>query len=83
MGKEFQFPFPQDFYGNPMGIPMGIPIWESYRNSHVEMLWEFPRGNPMGIPNPIGYLIRFTFDFEWLHNDAIIIYTFLCNHNIF
>ena len=40
------------------------------------ILWEFPRGNP------IGDLIRYTFDFEWLHNDAINIYTFLCNYNI-
>ena len=32
--------------------------------------------------NPIGDLIRYTLDFEWLHNDTIIIYTFICNYNI-
>ena len=40
------------------------------------ILWEFQRGNP------IGDLIRYTFDSECLHNDAINIYTFLCNYNI-
>ena len=32
---------------------MGIPKWESYGDSHVGILWEFPWescGNPVGIP---------------------------------
>ena len=61
-------------------------MWESGGNSRI--LCEFPCGNPMGIlwefqrGNPIGDLIRYPFDFECLHNDAINIYTFLCNYNI-
>ena len=77
---------------NRVAVGMGMGI--------VVILWEFPRGNPVGIPtweccgNPMGILleflrgnsirdlIRYPFDFECLHNDAINIYTFLCNYNI-
>ena len=53
-------------------------------NSHMgilcqltnRILREFPR------VNPLGNLIRSTFDFEWLHNYAIIICTFLCTISI-
>ena len=52
--------------GKGISIPIPIPFPQGFRgnshgNSHVGILWvftwEFPRGNPMRIPNPIGYVI--------------------------
>ena len=34
VGKEFQFPSPSHSHRVSVGIPMGIPTWESYGFSH-------------------------------------------------